>query len=153
AGHAMACVGAWFFAGGDNPPADWEHTAAESVSRAVDRAPNLAETHVAAGAHATQHSDYASAVRSFSLALRIAPTCADAHDYLGRLECEAEPSESGAKRLKLAHDLDPELPYPLTCLARHHALHGRYAECDALLDEVEVRATSGPVLSGLLRAR
>src|SRR5262249_46467554 len=63
AAHALACLRAWYnvIDGGDR---DWEAATRASVERAVARAPELAETHLAAGIHATNYADYRAAACS-----------------------------------------------------------------------------------------
>jgi serine/threonine-protein kinase len=131
---------------------DWEQEARASVARALERAPELAETHLAAGIHATQYGNYPEAVRALSQTLAIAPICAEAHEHLGVLECEAGRWESGARRLKVASELDPA-PHPLTLLARTYALHGQDRACDELLTRLEQRGGVTERLAVMMRLR
>jgi serine/threonine protein kinase/tetratricopeptide (TPR) repeat protein len=153
AAHAVASVRAWYFEPGKHEGPDWEQEAAASVARALERAPELAETHLAAGIHATQYGDYPAAVRALTQTLAIAPTCAYAHEHLGMIECEAGRWEPGARRLKIAFDLDPEMPYPLAFLARTYALHRRDDACDETLDRLEQRGGVSRTLATTTRVR
>jgi eukaryotic-like serine/threonine-protein kinase len=153
AGHAIASLRAWNFDAGSPDAPDWEQQATASVARAIEHAPELAETHLAAGMRAAQYGDYRAAVRALNQALAIAPTCANANEYLGMLECEAGQSQSGTKRLKLATELDPELPYPFSLLARHYALRGRYEAADHLVDRIEQGGGANMVVAAMSRMR
>ena len=144
AAHAIASLRCWFFEFGEDPRPDWEKVATASVARALAKAPDLAETHLAAGMLATQRGDYPAAARSLARALAIAPTCADAHEYLGVLQCEAGQAEAGVKRLRLADELEPTLTYSLLVIARDHALHGRFDDYETTMETVERRR--GPYL-------
>jgi eukaryotic-like serine/threonine-protein kinase len=153
AGHALASIRAWFLSIGVQDEPDWDKAARESVARAEVRAPDLAETHLAAAMYAAQHGDYKAAVASLGRALALAPTFAEAHEYLGILECEASADGQGPERLALAIQLNPELANARWNLARSHALHGRDAECMTLLAEVEQRDTTNGALAGAMRSR
>jgi len=153
AGHAIASVRAWFFDAGADKGINWAELAQASVDRALERAPELAETHLASGMFATQRGDYPAAARALQRALSLAPTCADAHEYLGLLECEAGQGDAGKRRLTLADQLAPELTNALSTVARDHALHGRYEEALSLLAALDRRGGSGPLVGGLARVR
>ncbi|PRQ03445.1 Serine/threonine-protein kinase StkP [Enhygromyxa salina] len=122
AGHAIACLRAWFLPSWNPDEPDWEARACEAVQTALAGAPELAETHLAAAIHSVQHGEYKPAAESLRQALRIAPTYAAAHEYLGRLQIEAGRPEQGVAHLELAVELDPGLVYALPDIARHHAL-------------------------------
>ncbi|PRQ05639.1 serine/threonine-protein kinase [Enhygromyxa salina] len=124
AGYAIGCLRAWFLPSWKPDEPDWETLAREAVEIAVTGAPELAETHLAAGIHAVQHGQYKSAAESLRQALRIAPTYAAAHEYLGRLQIEAGRPEQGVDHLELALQLDPGLVRSVPDIARHRALHG-----------------------------
>jgi serine/threonine-protein kinase len=151
AAHTYTCVRGWFLSMGTTGAPDWEALARASVEQAKERAPDLAETHYAAGMLAAQYGNFAEAVRSLVRALLIAPTYAAAHEYLGMLECEAGRSESGVKRLLLSAELDPTLTYGLVYLARHHALSGDHEACEAAFTELARRR--GPEHFTVLFAR
>ncbi len=138
AAHAIACLRAWYvdFESGTK---DWGAVAGASVERALARAPELAETHLAAGIHATNQGDYRTAARSLERALSIAPTYAAAQEYLGMLQCEAGRAEEGVRRLEQSIILDPTQMFGGMTLARAHGLAGRFDRCDAVLADLERR--------------
>lgn len=139
AAHAIASVRAWFSRVGSDAGPGWEQRATESVARALARAPELAETHLAAGMYAAQRGDYQAAAGELVRALDVAPTYAEAHEYLGALQCEAGQVEEGMERLRLASELDPTLAYCVFMLARQHALSGDGAGFAATLAELRRR--------------
>lgn len=106
AAHALACCRAWFLAHGhkDRP---WQTLAIASVKRALQVAPEIAETHLAAGSLATNRGEYHIAIPALQRALEIAPTCAPAHEFVGVLQSEAGHLEKGIMHLTLATELDP----------------------------------------------
>jgi TolB-like protein len=135
--HALACLRAWFlprsFSVGVDER-DWEAAARASVARAVELAPDLAETQLARAQLAVQLGDWPDAVKALVRALDIAPTYAQAHQFLALLQCEAGNTREGVERAQLAHDLDPTLISALPNIARVHALHGDRAAADRFLD-------------------
>jgi serine/threonine-protein kinase len=137
AAHAAACVRSWFLYASPSRARDWETEAKASVARARELAADLAETHYAAGMLATQFGDFSAAVRALARSLLIAPTYPEAQEYLGMLECEAGRPEEGVRRLAFAKQLNPQLSHSYVFIARHHALHGRYAEAEAKIEELE----------------
>jgi TolB-like protein len=153
AGHAVACLRCWFFGNDRARSVSWEQAAAASAARARRCAPELAETHLAEGIRASQYGEYPAALRSLHRALSIAPTCAEAHEYLGMLECEAGQSETGSRRLLFAAELNPELPYAHPFLARYHALHGRTAESEAILSQMEGQGVLAMATARVIGAR
>jgi serine/threonine-protein kinase len=138
AAHALASLRAWYYVI-DDVDKDWEAAARASTDRAVTRAPELAETHLAAGIRATNYADYRAAVCSLESALKIAPTYAAAHEYLGMLQCEAGRGKEGARRLEHAIALDPTLMRGGFILSRTHALAGRFDRCELALADVDRR--------------
>jgi len=106
AAHAFACCRAWFLAAGSNYKT-WQHRAVASVSRALQMAPDVAETHLAAGSLAMNRGEYHIAIPAFQRALEIAPTCAQAHEFVGMLQVEAGHIEKGLMHLELSTELDP----------------------------------------------
>jgi eukaryotic-like serine/threonine-protein kinase len=124
AGRAIGCLRAWFIPSFDAAEPDWESLATEAVEIAVVSASDLAETHLAAAIHAVQHGHYKVAADSLRQALRIAPTYAAAHEYLGRLQIEAGRPEHGVAHLELAFELDPGLAFSIADIARYRALRG-----------------------------
>jgi serine/threonine protein kinase/tetratricopeptide (TPR) repeat protein len=122
AGLAIACVRTWFNPGEDTR--DWAKLSMDSVAVARVAASELAETQLAIAALAVQLGDYREAANALAQALRIAPTYAAAHDYLGRLQLEAGQPEQGIRHLDLAFELDPRLQWSRPDIARYHALRG-----------------------------
>src|SRR5690606_7362646 len=81
-------------------------------------------------------------------ALRIAPTYAAAHEYLGRLQLEAGRPEQGIAHLELAIELDVGLAMSMADMGRYKALTGDVAGFDEMIQrfrEVTGRATELPV--------
>jgi serine/threonine protein kinase/tetratricopeptide (TPR) repeat protein len=133
AGYAIGCLRAWFRPSFDSDEPDWEARSAEAVAAALAGASELAETQLAAAIYAVQYGRYGEAVDALRQALRIAPTYAAAHDYLGRLQVEAGRPEQGIAHLELALELDPELNLALGDICRHRALRGDLASMDDLM--------------------
>jgi len=139
--HAIACVRAWFV-----PPSatarpsdlrDWESEARASVARALEHAPEMAETHLARAMLAMQLGEGREAVQALVKALDIAPTYAHAHQYLAQLQCEAGNVKEGMERARLAYDLAPTLLSAMVDVARLQALRGDREACRASLAIVE----------------
>jgi serine/threonine protein kinase/tetratricopeptide (TPR) repeat protein len=133
AGYAIACLRAWFRPSFSPDEPDWEAVSATAVAAALAGASELAETQLAAAIHAVQYGRYGEAVDALRQALRIAPTYAAAHDYLGRLQVEAGRPEQGIAHLELALELDPELNLALGDICRHRALRGDLESLDQLM--------------------
>jgi serine/threonine protein kinase/tetratricopeptide (TPR) repeat protein len=133
AGYAIGCLRAWFrpIFNADEP--DWEARSRDAVAAALTGASELAETQLAAAIHAVQYGRYGEAADALRQALRIAPTYAAAHDYLGRLQVEAGRPEQGIAHLELALELDPELHLALGDICRHRALRGDLDSLDSLM--------------------
>ncbi|MFO7566771.1 MAG: protein kinase [Enhygromyxa sp.] len=134
AGYAIACLRAWFMPAWDASEPDWGQRARAAVDAALDGAPELAETHLAAAIHAVQHGEYKQAAESLRQALRVAPTYAAAHEYLGRLQIEAGRANEGVAHLELALELDPNLVYALPNIARYRGLRGDLAGFDEQIE-------------------
>ncbi|MCA9712608.1 MAG: hypothetical protein KDK70_42665, partial [Myxococcales bacterium] len=64
-------------------------------------------------------------------------TYAEAHEYLGFLQCEAGRSAEGIRHVQLAVELDPSLGISLLSVLRHHALLGDYETATRLLREIK----------------
>jgi eukaryotic-like serine/threonine-protein kinase len=122
AGRAIATLRAWFLPTWDPNEPDWGARAQAAVAAAESGAPELAETHLARATLAVQHGEYREAADALRQALQIAPTYAEAHDYLGRLQLEAGRPEHGIAHVELALALDPNLIYGLPLIARYQAL-------------------------------
>ncbi|HEY0138938.1 MAG TPA: protein kinase, partial [Nannocystis sp.] len=139
--YAIACTRAWFVPPPPDPrPSDlrnWEAVAKESVARAVEHAPEQAETHLARAMLAMQLGEGREAVQALVKALDIAPTYAHAHQYLAQLQCEAGNAKEGIERARLAHDLEPSLLGALMDVARLQALRGDREACERTLAIVE----------------
>jgi serine/threonine protein kinase/tetratricopeptide (TPR) repeat protein len=133
AGYAIACLRAWFRPSFNPDEPNWEALSAAAVAAALAGASELAETQLAAAIYAVQYGRYGEAVDALRQALRIAPTYAAAHDYLGRLQVEAGRPEQGIAHLELALELDPELNFALGDICRHRALRGDLDSLDALM--------------------
>jgi len=133
---AQASLMAWFF----TPHAlarGFRETCRDRVERALRAAGDVAESHLAAAMFAAQLGDLAETGRHIGRALAIAPTCADAQLFLGRLQCEAGRSAAGTRRIRLARELDPTLAEGLSDLAIDAALDGRLGEAMALFEEAQ----------------
>jgi serine/threonine protein kinase len=126
AGYAVACLRAWFAATDGRDYAELAHAAVEAARTGASE---LAETHLAIGMRAVQIGNYHEAASALHEALRIAPTYAAAHDYLGRLQLEAGRPEQGVRHLELAIELDPSLVLCMRDLSRYHALRGDREQC------------------------
>jgi eukaryotic-like serine/threonine-protein kinase len=137
--HAVAAMRGWYSPEGIEAR-DWEPVVRQSVARALERAPDLPETHFAAGRLHSLTGAYAEAVRSLARALDIAPTCASAHGYLAMLECEGGRAAVGIRRARLAVDLDPGQFNSLFDIMRVHALLGDWDAYEATVREVSGRA-------------
>ena len=148
AAHAMSAIRAWFLPG--TKGRDWHGIAEESVARALERAPEIAETQLAASMLALHTGNLAKVAKHAERALEIAPTYAEGHDYLGRLECEAGKPEEGLRRLHLALDLDPTLSSTWVDIARVEALLGnREASASARAKVAEAVPVGHPAILGL----
>ncbi len=128
AAHAIAIVRRWWVYGAAPEGEQFPLAVESSVKRAETLAPDIAETHLAAGLWAAHRGEYRAAVEALYRAIDIAPTCALAHDHLGQLECEAGRGESGVERIELAHTLDPLVVAGQVWVARWYALGGRVEE-------------------------
>src|SRR5690606_27147820 len=69
----------------------------------------------------------------------IAPTLAEAHQYLGSLQSEAGRPREAMRRLRLALELDPDLNMARLALMRCLELEGRRDEARALLADLRDR--------------
>jgi serine/threonine protein kinase/tetratricopeptide (TPR) repeat protein len=123
AGLAVACMRAWFVpVAGD--PVNRAAEAEAAVERALAEAPEFPETQTAAATWAMHLGDYAAAVEHLRTALRVAPTCAVAHEYLGRLQMEIGRVDRAVTHLELAAELDPAYRWSLAEIARSLVMHG-----------------------------
>ncbi len=138
AAHASACLRAWFIPGASGSR-DWEKASRESVLRALSSASELPESHLASAILAAQDGDFRACRLALEEALALAPTFAEALDYLGRLYLEAGRPAEGVAHLRAAMDLEPTMDHGFAELMRHHELHGRRAEAEAWLARIEER--------------
>ncbi len=136
AGLALATMRGWFSPEEHDRDLDWPTVAKSAVEHAMAEAPDFAETRIAAASWAVQGGFYRDATEHLREALRIAPTCALAHEYLGRLQLEAAQADHCVGHLELALELDPGLEWCLSDLARHAALHGDLDRFDALIGQL-----------------
>jgi serine/threonine-protein kinase len=118
-----------------------------TVARALREAPDLPDSHLAAGIFATNCAKYAEAAQHLRRAVALAPTFAVAQEYLGRFQCEAGRAEEGIRRLELVLRLDPLLAIGAANLVRHYFFRGREDDRRRVFDEL-VRRTggTGPVI-------
>lgn len=123
AAHAIACVRVWW-SDLSSQGRNWGEVADASVARALEQAPDLAETHLSAGMVAMQRVEYRKALKALAQCLRLAPTCAEALHYVGVLESEAGRPKDGRRRLELALSLDPTSSLTRLTLAKIAALAG-----------------------------
>ncbi len=123
--HAMASVRGWW--GTHALDGDVRRQRAErSVERALRRAPDLAETHLAAAMLDVQVGRFREAAVALSRALEIAPTMAEAQHYLGELQIESGRVEEGIRRLELTLELDPTLTLCHLTLGRAAIFRGDF---------------------------
>ena len=137
ASRAVACVRAWFLA--RQPPGesrDLPGDARRAAERALELAPDLADTHLARSMLAVQTGEWRQAVQSLVRALDIAPTYPHALQFLAQLQCEAGNVQEGVARALLAVDLEPALRLGLLDVARVHALRGEFADYERVLAQV-----------------
>jgi eukaryotic-like serine/threonine-protein kinase len=137
AGYALALIRAWFLpTEPHHDDLDWPRAVAVAVERAMNEAPEFPESRIAAASWAVQAGDYRSAAEHLREALRVAPTCALAHEYLGRLQMEAALPEKGLRHLMLALELDPQLAWCHVDIARYRALQGDMVACHEHMDRL-----------------
>lgn len=153
AAHAVASVQRWFVLDSTADGPDAEKAMLQSLTRALEIAPDIAETHLALAKHAAQRGSFAEAREALDQALDIAPTCATALDYLGQLECEAGRGERGAERIELASELDPRVVDGQIWRARWHAFQGRRDQASRILDDLDAREGGPSVNRTQLRMR
>lgn len=144
AARADAVVRRWFIARGDEGARRAE-AAREAVDEALDRAGGLAETHLAAARLEVNRGAFDQAAHHLTTALKIAPTYAAAHEYLGMLQCDAGRSREGVRHIRLAHELDPTLGIGTLAVLRHYALHGNDRAYEKMLGQLR-RSASAPRL-------
>jgi serine/threonine-protein kinase len=132
----------FFYAGPHPGTRDWPELAAKAVAAALEGAPELPESHIAAARMHLQHATYDLAASELHTTLQMAPTCAPARAMLGTLQIESGRAELGIPNVELANELDPAQGWTLLSIARYHALRHRDDEALAILERVE-RETVG----------
>ncbi|MCB9702858.1 MAG: protein kinase [Myxococcales bacterium] len=150
---AFTAVRAWFSRPailGD--PLNWAETASALVEDAKRRAPDLPETHLAAGVLALQRCEFAAAVASLARVLTIAPTHGEAHRYLAILEMEAGLIDSALARFRLVAEYDPTSAFAVSMIGRWRALEGDAAS-DQLFVDAQRRAPTPSIGACLMRLR
>jgi tetratricopeptide (TPR) repeat protein len=135
---ADATVRRWFLA--QQPEGErWAAAARRAVEAALQGAPGLAETRLAAARLEVHHGDFRAAALQLDAALEIAPTYAAAHEYLGMLQCDTGRSREGVQHILLAHELDPTLGMGALAVLRHYALQAEHQRFDQLLAQLRRR--------------
>jgi serine/threonine-protein kinase len=152
AGHALACIMAWFLPG-YRGLRDWAQCSRDAVARALDKAPDLAETHYAAARLAAQLGDYGTAAQRLATALDIAPTYPDAHEYLGTLQVESGRVREGLQHIQRALELDPTLYVGRVVIARHKALLGDMEGFERELETLEADLPGRAIQLAILEMR
>ena len=130
---AIAKLQRAFFASADET-AMLDH-AAQLVRMALAHAPELFETHMAAGHLELHRGDPALAALHFRSAIACAPHSAAAHEQLGRMLLEAGHLDRGFARLTDALAIAPDLRSARWEMARARALQGDWSEHDRLVGE------------------
>ncbi len=150
--HAICSVRAWWGTTMD-VEGKRKKRAEESIARALERVPDLAETHLASAMGDVQNGNFRAAAQSLGRALAIAPTMAEAQQYLGVMQVEADRYREGKKRLELTLELDPTLTICHMELARVQLLagdiEGHEYHAEAML-QTSLRGTL-PVLASQFR--
>lgn len=118
---------------------DWEQVATESINFAMERAPEMSDTHLAAAMLATQRFEMKGSSRALIRALQIEPRSFAAQEYLGMLQVETGLVDEGIARLVYAATEIP--PRPLACAVHAGccALLGKYDEAVVHLAEANRR--------------
>jgi serine/threonine-protein kinase len=128
---AMAASRVWFFGG---PGAEASGQLARRLAQeAIQRAPGLAEAHMALAIVRFHEGDSESSVREARLALASAPANADAHALIGRILLEVGPIAEAIRRSETALSLESDTAIVCTDLARAHALLGDWEASDRYL--------------------
>jgi serine/threonine-protein kinase len=125
-------------------------TAQQAAERAVELAPHLVESHLALAQVRYQSGDEAGAVRPLRRALRIGPTCGDAHDLLGRILSETMRLDDAVRHLEAAVALEPDYELPVLALCRTYELRGDPGSVDRWVESRSDRGTNVAVLSRML---
>lgn len=139
AAYALSTVHMWFLPQGTTTVRDWKTIAQNSVALALEHAPDLAETHVAAARLASHSGDLHGAVHALRRAIEIAPTSPEAQTLVGQLECETGRVDVGLARLKMAYDLEPTSNVYLYEAARITSFAGDKAGFRRRFEEIKSR--------------
>ncbi len=121
-----------------------------AAARAVALAPQLAEPHLALAQVRYQAGDEVAAVPSVRRALRLVPTCADAHDLLGRILSETTRFADARRHLETAVELEPDHHLPVLALCRTYELSGDHASLERFIEARPDRDTTAAVMSRIL---
>jgi len=143
-GYAMARASSW------NNDGTGGQTAQQAATRAVEIAPHLVEPHLALAQVRFQAGDEAGAVRPVRRALRISPTCGEAHDLLGRILSETMRLDAAARHLEAAVTLEPDYELTALALCRTYELRGERDRVDRWVEARPSRITGGAVLARIL---
>ena len=136
AGYAQMLARLTFFSGQDLD------LARAAALRAIERAPNLGESHVAMGTVELQSSSLAAGLASARRAIEVAPMLAEGHLLAGRMLSEVGPLPVALKSLHAAYDLDPTEHQTLRELTRAYALMG---DRDRVEDYAQRSLSSGTI--------
>jgi eukaryotic-like serine/threonine-protein kinase len=115
--------------------------------RALAQHPDVGETYATIGILRLNQGETRAAVRAFQESVTRVPLLAEAHEYLGRLLCEAGRVEEGMRRLDLALRLEPESVNARWERARTLALLGDRAAAD--LEITRATAIAGNEIAGV----
>lgn len=126
-----------------NQGRDVEGDARRHLEEALERASSVPEVLVARAQLDVHDARYDDAVEALCTALRLAPTCAPAHEYLALLECEAGRAEDGVQRARLAAELDPSLVSCRLAEARYLAFAEDWEGAERVLAGLDERARTG----------
>ncbi len=109
--------------------------AVDAANRAIAKAPEQGDPHLALGAVLLQLGEPVRAVRELRLAVNKAPNLHEAQAALGRMLIEIGEVEEGIRRLETAALIDPEVPLANETLARVYALLNQWDKVEAPLEK------------------
>jgi eukaryotic-like serine/threonine-protein kinase len=112
-------------------------SAREAAERAVRLAPDLADAHVARATILVQDMDADGAVSALSRALALAPGHTDALGALADLLLELGAPADSVSVAEAALAREPSQDYPLSQIARAHALLGHWDRASASVDRMK----------------
>ncbi|HJL00673.1 MAG TPA: protein kinase [Polyangiaceae bacterium LLY-WYZ-15_(1-7)] len=151
--HAAASARSWFTSVLRQSHGEAGPAAERSVARALERAPEHPDTHLARGILALQRIDLPEAARALAHAVELAPTLALAHLYLGQLQLEAGQVAQAESRLRAAMSLDPTIAGMAQLhLARIHFWRGDAEGFAAQLEGVRQLSEGSPLQVARVRA-